>query len=43
MPVELLSRGHSVELEYAMKVKYKGRLVGNFAVDLLVEKKLLLN
>ncbi len=38
MQVELLQRGHSVEMEPAMKVKFKGVIVGEYAADLLVDE-----
>lgn len=39
MQVELLQRNHIVELEYGIKVKYKNVIVGEYAADLLVDKK----
>ncbi|NOZ63241.1 MAG: GxxExxY protein [Calditrichaeota bacterium] len=37
LQVELVQRGHTVELEPTVDVKYKGVIVGNYAVDLLVD------
>ena len=42
MQVELLRRGHAAELKNAIKVKYKGTLVGEYAVDLLVNEKVII-
>jgi GxxExxY protein len=41
LQVELLKRGYSAELETAIKVKYKDVIVGEFAADLLVEDKVI--
>jgi len=41
MQVELLQRGHSAELEPAIKVKYKDAIVGDYAADLLVDGKVI--
>jgi len=41
MQVELLQRGHTTELEPALEVKYKGVIVGNYAADLLVDGKVI--
>lgn len=41
MQVELMRRGHSVELEYPIKVKYKEALVGEYYVDLFVDEKVI--
>jgi GxxExxY protein len=41
MQVELQLRGHSVELEPAIKVKFKGIIVGEYAADLLVNGKVI--
>ncbi len=41
LQVELLRRGHEAELEHFIKVKYKGTLVGEFAADLLVDEKVI--
>jgi len=37
----LLQRGHTAELEPAIKVKFKGVVVGNYAADLLVDGKVI--
>ncbi|MBN1479900.1 GxxExxY protein [candidate division KSB1 bacterium] len=37
LQAELLRRGHSVEIEHAIKVKYKGVRVGDYYADLLVD------
>ena len=36
LQVELLNRGHDAELEKLIKVKYKGKLVGDYAADILL-------
>jgi len=41
LQVELLRRGHSAVLEQPIKVKYKGTIVGEYAADLLVDEKVL--
>ncbi len=41
MQVELLRRGYSVELESQIKVKFKGVIVGEYAADLFVEYKVI--
>ena len=41
MQVELLRRGHSAELEHYIKVKYKGTTVGEYAADILVDEKVI--
>ena len=41
MQVELLQRGHSAELEQAIKVKFKGVIFGGYAADLLVDGKVI--
>ena len=41
MQVSLLQRGHTAELEPAIKVKFKGVVVGNYAADLLVDGKVI--
>lgn len=41
MQVELLRRGYSAELESAIKVKFKGVVVGDYAADLLVDEKVI--
>jgi GxxExxY protein len=39
LQVELLARGLKVEIEKAIKVIYKGAIVGDYSADLLVEDK----
>ena len=39
LQVELIERGYSVDLEPSLKVKFKGKLVGEYAADLLVNEK----
>ena len=39
LQVELLQRGYSAESEPAIKVKFKGVIVGDYAADLLVDDK----
>ena len=41
LQVELLRRGHSAKLEHAIKVKYKGTLVGEYSADLFVDEKVI--
>ncbi|MFQ5604147.1 MAG: GxxExxY protein [bacterium] len=41
LQVELLRRGHSAELEHAIKVKFKGVIVGDYEADLFVDGKVL--
>lgn len=41
MQVELEARGIEVELEPKIKVQYKGIVVGDYAADLLVEGKII--
>ncbi len=41
MQVELRQRGYSAELEPAIKVKFKGVIVGDYAADLLVDNKII--
>ena len=41
LQVELLRQGHSAELEYPTKVKFKGVVVGEYAADLLVDGKVI--
>jgi len=41
MQVELILRGHTAETEYVMKVKFKGVIVGDYASDLFVDSKVL--
>lgn len=41
LQVELIERGYSADLEPALKVKFKGKLVGEYAADLLVNEKVI--
>ena len=41
MQVELKARGVKVELEPKIKVQFKGLIVGDYAADLLVEDKII--
>ncbi len=41
MQVELKLRGHLAELEPAIKVKFKDIIVGDYAADILVDKKVI--
>ena len=41
LQVELLRRNHMVELEHAITVKYKGIIVGEYAADLFIDKKVI--
>lgn len=41
LQVELLRRNRTAELEHAIKVTYKGAIVGEYAADLLVEEKVI--
>jgi len=41
MQVELQKRGYSAELESAIKVKFKFVIVGDYAADLLVDNKVI--
>ncbi|HET7625932.1 MAG TPA: GxxExxY protein, partial [Verrucomicrobiae bacterium] len=41
MQVELLSRGVNVEIEQVIKVYFKGVIVGDYAADLLVAGKII--
>ena len=41
LPVALLARGVSCELELALVVRFKGEVVGNFRADLIVEGKVI--
>ena len=41
LQVELLRRNHTVELEHAITVKYKGTIVGEYAADLFIDKKVI--
>ena len=37
----MVRRGHSVEIEHGIKVRYKGVIVGEYVADLLVDNKVL--
>jgi len=37
--IELRRRGHGVEFEKAVEVRYEDRVVGNFSLDLLVDSR----
>lgn len=39
LQVELLRRGHSAEIEHPIKVRFQGAIVGEYAADLLVDEK----
>jgi len=39
LQVELLRRGHTAEIEHAIKVKFKGVVVGEYSADLFVDEK----
>ncbi len=41
MQVELQARGVKVELEPKIQVRFKGVIVGDYAADLLVEEKII--
>ncbi len=41
LQAELLQCGHTIELEPSMTVKYKGITVGNYAADLFVDNKVI--
>jgi GxxExxY protein len=41
LQVELLKLDHDAELEHTIKVKYKGTIVGEYAADLLVDRKVI--
>jgi GxxExxY protein len=41
LQVEILSRNHLAELEHPIKVKFKGTLVGEYAADILVDEKVI--
>jgi GxxExxY protein len=41
LQVELINRELSVELEFPLKVKYKGSIVGEYQADLIVNQKVL--
>jgi len=39
LQVELLRRGHTAEIEHAIKVKFKGVVVGEYSADLFVDEE----
>lgn len=41
MQVELLRRGLQVELEFPIQVRFKGAVVGDYAADLFVDRKVI--
>lgn len=41
LQVELLRRGHTAEIEHPINVNYKGAVVGEYAADLLVDGKVI--
>ena len=41
MQVALLQKGHCVDIESKIKVKFKGVVVGNYAADLLIDRKVI--
>jgi len=41
LQVELLRRGYTAEIEHAIKVKFKGVVVGEYSADLFVDEKVL--
>ena len=41
MQVELRRLNHTAELEYPITVKYKGTIVGEYATDIFVDKKVI--
>ena len=41
MQVELVRRGHQADLEHPIKVQFKNVIVGDFAADLLVDEKVI--
>ncbi len=41
LQVELLRRSHSAEIEHAIKVKFKGVIVGEYEVDLFVDENVI--
>lgn len=41
MQVELIKRGLSAEMEYPMKVYFKGVVVGEYEADLFVERSVI--
>lgn len=41
LQVELIRRGHAAEIEHAIKVNFKGAIVGEYFADLFVDQKAL--
>lgn len=41
LQAELVQRGHTADIEPALVVKFKGVTVGNYAADLLVDEKVI--
>lgn len=41
LQVELLQRGHSAEIEHPIKVRFKDVVVGEYAADLFVDGKVI--
>ena len=41
MQVELIQKGLKAELEFPIKVQFKGTVVGTYSADLLVERKVI--
>jgi GxxExxY protein len=42
LQIELIQRGHKVEIEYAINVKYKNIIVGEYKADLFVDAKIII-
>lgn len=41
LQVEIVRRGHTAEIEHPINVSYKGAIVGEYAADLLVDGKVI--
>ena len=41
LQVELIAKGHIVDIEPALEVKYKGKIIGKYVADLLVDKSVI--
>lgn len=41
LQVELIHRGHTAEIEHPINVNYKGAIVGEYAADLIVDSKVI--
>jgi len=41
LQVELIKKGHAVELEPALEISFKNVIVGNYFADLMVDKKVI--